>query len=258
MNLIRIVRWLLIAFAVVLLSNCVGANEVDSDSRPVSHSQWSALLKKHVNAFGLVDYRGFAADSLALNAYLTLLSNNHPNAEHWTESEQIAYWINAYNAFTIRLIIRHYPVKSIKDIAGRIPFINSAWDLKFIEIEGHKYDLNNIEHGILRTQFYEPRIHFALVCAAMSCPKLRNEAYTANKLDEQLQADAQTFFNDPTKNTIGTHVLELSKILDWYGGDFERAAVSMQEYVNKFTSVEVSPKAEIKYRDYNWALNEQP
>lgn len=257
MNLSQFARWFFMAFAVVLLSNCLGANKVDSDSRPVSHSQWSALLKKHVDAVGLVDYRGFSADSVALNQYLILLSENHPNAEHWTESEQIAYWINAYNAFTIRLIIRHYPVKSIKDIAGRIPFINSAWDLKFIEIEGQQYDLNNIEHGILRTQFYEPRIHFALVCAAISCPRLRNEAYTAEKLDEQLQADAQVFFNDPTKNTINTNTLHLSKILDWYGGDFERAAVSMQAYVNQFTPVKVSPKAKIKYLEYDWALNEQ-
>lgn len=214
-------------------------------------------MKKHVDAVGLVDYRGFSADSVALNQYLILLSENHPNAEHWTESEQIAYWINAYNAFTIRLIIRHYPVKSIKDIAGRIPFINSAWDLKFIEIEGQQYDLNNIEHGILRTQFYEPRIHFALVCAAMSCPKLRNEAYTADKLNEQLQQDARVFFNDSSKNRIGPNSLELSKILDWYGADFNRVAVSMQDYVNGFTKTDVSPKATITYFKYDWALNEQ-
>lgn len=257
MNLLKVVRWSFMTLAVFLLSNCVGADEIESNSHPVSHASWTALLQKHVNEKGLVDYRGFAADSLALNEYLTLLGNNHPNAKHWTESERIAYWINAYNAFTIRLILRYYPVRSIKDIGGSIPFINLPWDIKFIEIEGQKYDLNNIEHGILRKQFDEPRIHFALVCAAMSCPRLRNEAYTADKLGEQLQEDARVFFNDSSKNKIGQNSLELSKILDWYGGDFDRAAVSMQDYVNGFTKTEVSPKAKITYLQYNWALNEQ-
>ena len=107
------------------------------------------------------------------------LRKGHPNDKHWTETEQLAYWINAYNAFTVELILDHYPVASIRDIKEGVPFINSVWDIDFIKIEGKTYSLNDIEHRILRREFDEPRIHFAIVCASISCPKLRNEAFEA-------------------------------------------------------------------------------
>jgi hypothetical protein len=142
------------------------------------------------------------------------LVNNPPDKKEWSESAQLAYWINVYNAFTIKLIIDHYPVESIKDIGSKIqvPFINSPWDIKLIEIEGKKYDLNNVEHSILRKDFEEPRIHFAIVCASFSCPKLRREAFTAEKLEEQLQEQAVDFINDPAKNSISKNKAEVSKI----------------------------------------------
>lgn len=228
-----------------------------SDSKPISHQNWTELLGKHVNAKGMVDYKGMIADSTALNTYLDLLSANHPNEKNWSKGERLAYWINAYNAFTVQLIIRNYPVESIKDIAGGIPFVNTPWDVKFIKIEGETYDLNNIEHGIIRKEFNEPRIHFALVCAAVSCPKLRNEAYTAQRLDEQLEDEARYFFNNPEKNTITKDKITVSKLLKWYWGDFSDVAEDRISYVNKYSKTKANSDAEVDFMDYNWALNEQ-
>lgn len=228
-----------------------------SDSKPVSHEKYDQLLKKHVNDKGMVNYEGFIADSTALNSYLDILSANHPNNENWSRDEALAYWINAYNAFTIQLIIRNYPVESIKDIAGGIPFINTPWDVKFIQIEDENYDLNNIEHGIIRKEFSEPRIHFVLVCAAISCPKLRNEAYTPEKLDAQLEDQTRSFFNNPEKNQVTKDKIVVSKLLKWYWGDFSDVAEDRVSYVNRYASTQVNSDAEVDYMEYNWALNEQ-
>ena len=226
-------------------------------SNPVDHKLWDELLKAHVNDKGLVDYKGMIADSTKLNKYLDMLSANAPDKDTWSKSAQLAYWINAYNAFTVRLIIRNYPEKSIKDLAGGIPFVNTPWDIKFIHIGDKTYDLNNIEHGIIRKEFDEERIHFALVCAAMSCPPLRNEAYTADRLDAQLDDQAKTFFNNPEKNKISKDKAEISPILKWYGGDFKDKAPSLLDYVNRYSKVQINPGVNIDFTDYNWKLNEQ-
>ncbi len=244
-------------YTLFLFLGCTNVQGGEFTAEPVSHSSWSALLKKYVNDKGMVNYQGFIKDSLELNEYLSILESHHPNKEKWSEKQQLAYWINAYNAFTIRLIIRNYPVESIKDIAGGIPFINTPWDVKFIQIEGETYDLNNIEHGIIRKEFQEPRIHFALVCAAMSCPRLRNEAYTAASLDEQLDEEATYFFNNTKKNKISTDKAELSKLMKWYSGDFENAAPDIITYVNRYSKTKLSQNATIDYMDYSWKLNEQ-
>ncbi len=237
-------------------------NSLDSNSKtdltnPVDHSAWDALLKKHVNDKGLVNYKAMMKDSVALNKYLDMLSVNVPDKGTWTDAAQLAYWINAYNAFTVKLILKNYPVKSIKDIAGGIPFVNTPWDVKFINIGDETFDLNNIEHGIIRKQFDEERIHFALVCAAISCPPLRNEAYTADKLNEQLDDQARTFFNDASKNKIAKDKASISPILKWYGGDFKDKAPSLREYVNQYTKVQINQGVEVGFTDYDWALNEQ-
>ena len=233
------------------------AAPISSHSKPVSHEKWNQLLKKYVDEDGLVNYKGIIADSTELNSYLDLLSANHPNAENWSENERLAFWINAYNAFTIRLIIRNYPVNSIKDIAGGIPFVNTPWDIKFIKIEGQEYDLNNIEHGIIRKEFNEPRIHFALVCAAMSCPKLRNEAYDPSKLQSQLEDQTRSFINNPSKNEIAKDKIKISKILKWYWSDFSDVADNRISFINQYSKVKVEENADVDFMDYNWALNEQ-
>ena len=250
-------KYISLSLSLLIFSACIGIDDITSDSSPISHDIWDALLQKHVDNTGLVNYRGFIRDSLEFNSYLNLLSKNHPNKENWSEDEELAYWINTYNAFTVKLIIDYYPVKSIKDIAGSILFINSPWDLKFIEIEGETYDLNNIEHGIIREKFSEPRIHFALVCAAVSCPRLRNKAFTAERLDQQLEEEAKYFFNNPAKNKISADKLELSKLLSWYWGDFKDVASSRAEYVNRYSKVKANPDAKVDYLEYSWELNEK-
>lgn len=204
---------------------------------------------------GRVDYRGFIADSTRLNAYLHLLGEHHPNEQYWTRDEQLAYWINAYNAFTVKLIVDHYPIASIKDIKHGIPFVNTVWDIKFIKIEERTYDLNNIEHGIIRPKFDEPRIHFAVNCASVSCPRLRNEAYTAGRLDEQLTDQARSFLTDPHKNKLAKEQLQLSRLFTWYGSDFKEDGLSIIEYIRQYTDQPIADDAQVNYLEYDWRLN---
>ena len=241
---------------VLALSSC-RVQDYASNSRPVTHEIWDSLLQEHVSPEGWVDYPGFIRDSSRFNRYLSLLEGNHPNDKHWSRDERLAYWINAYNAFTVKLIVDHYPVASIKDIKNGIPFVNTVWDIKFIHIEKATYDLNNIEHGILRPKFNEPRIHFAINCASISCPKLSNRAYTADKLDEQLTQAARDFLSDEAKNKLSKGKVQLSKIFSWYGGDFKKNGNSIIEYINQYAPAQVNTDAEIEYLDYDWGLNER-
>ncbi len=220
-----------------------------------SHQQWDKLLKKHVNASGLVDYKGFKKDQDELNTYLKTLSDNAPQ-DNWSENDKKAFWINAYNAYTVSLILQHYPVKSIKDIAGKIYKINTPWDIQFITIGGKKYNLNNIEHDILRKKFDDARIHFALVCAAMSCPKLQRDAYTGDKINAQLKDAGKDFLNDQSKNRVGADKAELSNYFSWYKGDFTKKG-SLADFINKYSQTKMNDKTKINTVDYNWSLNEQ-
>lgn len=222
-----------------------------------SHDQWSKVLGKYVNDEGFVNYKGLLNDKATLDAYLQTLSKNPPRSS-WSKEEQMAFWINAYNAYTVDLILQHYPVKSIKDIGAsiKIPFVSTGWDIKFINIGGKKYDLNNIEHGILRKKFDDPRIHFALVCASVSCPRLLNEAYTASKLNQQLDAAGKVFLNDKSKNIISSQNASLSNYFKWYRGDFTDKS-SLPVFINKYSHNKISANTKISYLDYNWNLNEQ-
>lgn len=222
-----------------------------------SHNPWDVLLKKHVTVDGKVDYKGFIADSVSLDGYLKLLTDNPPDTTTWTVNEQKAYWINAYNAFTVKLITEYYPVKSIKDIGSKaqIPFVNTPWDIKFITIGKDKLDLNNIEHQKLRRRFGDPRIHFAIVCASKSCPKLLNEAYRADRLEAQLDQAARTFINDPARNKVSAGALQLSKLFDWYKMDFTKTG-TLIEFLNKYSTVKINANAKITFLDYDWSLNE--
>lgn len=237
------------------IQSCWAIDAPTSTAAPVSHVIWDKLLKKHVNSSGFVDYAGFKQDQVELKKYLTLIEGNAP-AKSWSNDERLAYWINAYNAFTIQLILDNADkgITSIKDIGSKIkvPFVNTPWDVKFITIGGKKMDLNNIEHGIIRKEFDEPRIHFALVCAAKSCPPLRNEAFVASRLKKQLQEQGVKFINDASKNKITPNSAKVSKILDWYGGDFKKSKVDI---INDYSKVKVNQNATISYMDYNWSLN---
>lgn len=248
---------LLISAIYFLLASCDAAPDFkNTGTKAISHEQWDKLLKKYVTNEGNVNYKGFIKDSVELNKYLKLISDNPPDETTWTKQEQLSYWINAYNAFTVQLIIRHYPLKSIKDIVRiNIPLVNSPWDIEFIQIGKENMDLNDIEHGIIRTKFKEPRIHFCIVCASKSCPKLRNEAFTPDKLEEQLTAQAKEFLKDSFRNKITADKLELSKILDWYSGDFPEGDKFIG-FLNKYSPVQINKNAKISYLDYDWNLNE--
>lgn len=244
----------IVLFVAVVFGSCTATPT--SNAAPVDHSAWDKLLKKHVNDKGFVNYTAFKKDYDELKKYLDMLSASAPNGK-WSKEEQLAYWINAYNAFTVQLILDHYPgISTIKDIGSKIkiPFVSDAWTVKFITIGGKKMDLNNIEHGIIRKKFDEPRIHFALVCAAKSCPPLRNEAFVAEQLDKQLDEQARDFMNDKVKNNVTKNKAEISKIMDWYGGDFTKK-MPLVDWINKYAAIKIDKNTPISYMDYNWDLN---
>jgi len=265
-NLLRTSTLAALALAATLTT---GATGIPAGLRPAStapaapaaaidHGAFDMLLKKHVTAQGLVDYKGFKADEAVFNQYLALLSKNPPAASA-SKAEQMAYWINAYNAYTIRIILDHYPVQSIKDIGSKIqiPFVTTPWAAKFFTIGGQKMSLDNIEHGTLRKKFDDPRIHFTLVCASISCPRLRNEAYTAAQLEKQLDDQGRDFLNNPAKNKIGPGAAQLSKYFDWYKGDWEKNGQSVAKWVNRYSTAKIDANTKITYLNYNWGLNKQ-
>ena len=252
------VKYLFCLMSFIFLSQCGSIQPSQEDTTPISHSLWDNLLHTHVDNDGNVNYEGFLKDREKLTLYLKLISENAPNETYWSKQEQLAYWINAYNAFTIELILMHYPIPSIKEIGSsiQIPFVNTPWDITFIHINGEDYDLNNIEHSILRKNYNEPRIHFAINCASKSCPKLRNEAYTESKLEGQLQEQAMIFINDDQKNTIANDRIEISKIFSWFSGDFEKNGTLIQ-FLNQYSNVVINEDASITYKNYDWGLNNQ-
>ncbi|MFD0863565.1 DUF547 domain-containing protein [Sungkyunkwania multivorans] len=211
-----------------------------------NHVTFDDLLKRHVSETGNVDYKAFKENRSALNAYLKQLEDNPPS-DAWSREATLAFWINAYNAYTIKLIIDNYPTKSIKDI-------KAPWDYRFAKIGTKWYTLNDIEHKILR-KMDEPRIHFAINCASVSCPKLLNEAFTAVRLEDQLTEVARGFLADDLRNEISENSVEISKIFRWFGKDFKQEG-SLIDFLNTYSDIQISPKAKISYKDYDWSLNE--
>ena len=219
---------------------------------------WDGLLKKYATSNGKVNYEGFKKDRAILNRYLQSLKNNYPNSS-WTKDQKLCYWINAYNAFTVQLVIDNYPVKSIKDIKSKLPgtSIETVWDYKFIKIGTKNYSLNDIEHTILREQLKEPLIHFAVVCASFSCPSLRNEAYVPSKIRYQLKDQTKKFLRDITKNSITVKELKLSKIFEWFKDDFTKnGKISIVQFLNPYTTITIDESATIDYLNYSWKLND--
>jgi len=216
------------------------------------HSVWDGLLQKHVSDKGSVDYEGFIKDHDLLIQYLDHLSIGSPNPAK-SQEEHLAYWINAYNAFTVKLIIDHWPLKSIKDIGGNIPMIDSPWSIKFFKIGGVDFDLDTIEHEILRKKFVEPRIHFAIVCASMSCPTLLNQAFVPTELESQLDSQTRAFINDSSKNRISDKSMALSQIFEWFKMDFSEQG-NLRKYIEPYTTVNL-PEGDIEFIEYDWSLN---
>lgn len=213
---------------------------------PTNHKIWNDLLAKNVTSNGSVSYKGFIDNKVKLQEYLDILAQKIPE-DSWSKNAKLSYWINAYNAFTIKLILDNYPLKSIKDI-------NNPWGKEFITLASKKYSLEDIEHKILR-KMNEPRIHFAINCASFSCPNLLNEAFLEETMEVQLEKTAEAFINDKTKNTITANQIEISEIFNWFSSDFKSNG-SVIDYLNRYSSVKINAKAKTKFKDYNWNLNE--
>lgn len=209
------------------------------------------LLKKNISEEGVVDYQGIISQKSDLTEYIFYLKNTSPD-KNWSDDKTKAFWINAYNAYTVQLIVDNYPLKSIlKIIKGG----KDAWHQKFAVVGGETYTLNYIEHEILRKQFSDPRIHVGVNCASYSCPPIANFAFTEKNVEVELERLMKKFVNDPTRNLITPKKITLSKIFEWYKGDFTKNG-SLVSYIDGYTGVALSKKTKVRYMEYNWNLNE--
>jgi len=242
-----------------------------------AHAVWTVLLKKHVvvqrgGQASQVRYAGFAADRAALKAYLdTLSAVGEPTFAGWTKPQQMAFLINAYNAFTVELILTRWPkLESIKDLGS---FLQSPWKPKLVPLLGGKVSLDDIEHEMLRARgrYDDPRVHFAVNCASIGCPALREEAFDAARLEAQLDEQAQRFMSDRSRNRYNAARgrLEVSKIFDWFGEDFRlghRGIPSLNAFMARYADqLADAPadrnrvragQADIGFLDYDWKLND--
>lgn len=253
----KIISILSIISFVLFSTACQGSTLGMDATTPPSHQLWDELVKANVSPDGRVNYKGFIQSRSKLEQYLNLLSMNAPDRKTWSKNEQLAYWINAYNAFTVKLIVDNYPTKSIRDLGPKlkIPMVSDVWHYKFFKIGGVDSSLDEIEHSILRKEFDEPRIHFAINCASVSCPPLLNEAFLADKLEIQLQKVATTFINDSSRNKISKDAIQVSQIFSWFNGDFTKKG-TLIDFLNRYSKVKISPNAKVSHLDYNWNLNE--
>ncbi|OQW50437.1 MAG: hypothetical protein A4S09_01190 [Proteobacteria bacterium SG_bin7] len=247
---------------------------VVSFGKGFDHSPWNEMLKRNVVIINQghasrVSYRNFKADEKKLNIYLeTLSAVRREDFDKWSEAERLAFLFNGYNAFTVKLILTKYPdLKSIKDLGS---FFSSPWKKKFFKLFGDACSLDKIEHEMIRKNFKEPRVHFAVNCASIGCPMLLNEAFNPDKLNVQLEQGLKSFLSDSTRNTYNkqSNTIEVSKIFDWYSEDFEKGyqgynsvADVFAKYPELLTNEVSSQKAikiksvPIKYLNYDWNLN---
>lgn len=275
--------------AVAALSACKdqptvsAGNAIPTNLKVTAEDAYRTVLSERVNDKGLVDYRALKADRRDLDRYVSSLAGLDPKSyEAWKDGEKIAFWINAYNALTLKAIVDHYPIKKGGLVSGlRFPEssirqIPGVWDELSHPIMGKPMTLDQIEHEILRKQFDEPRIHMALVCAAMGCPPLRNEPYWGDRLDEQLTDQTRKLFSDSRQFRIDRKdgTVYLSSIFKWFGEDFARkystnglqqVGANLRPVVN-FASRHAGPadaeylktrEYSVAFLDYDWSLNEE-
>ena len=252
------VLWLGLGFLYPVAGRAQAAAEIDPQ---LIHAQWNSLLYKYVSPTGRVNYRGFIADRARLESYLQLIRKTSPDAQAtWTSNDKEAFWINVYNAATVQTIAQYYPIASMQDIRIRsfLGAAKSPWEKSLVNVGGRSYSLNAIEKEVLRQRFKDPRVHFALVCASMSCPSLLGEAYDGSRLKKQLDGQATRFINDQTKNEISPNKVRLSNVFDWYATDFGSSDQGVIEYLNRYSQVHIAPGTKLDFLPYNWALNERP
>lgn len=253
--------------ALVLVTFLIGSSNLFADAPSQfdqTHRVWDSWLKKYVKVSGpvsTVDYKAAKESPDLLKGYLnevTIVTKQQYDG--FNDNQKLAYLINAYNAWTVQLILDNYPVKSIKDVGS---LFKSAWKKKFFKLFGEEQHLDGIEHGIIRENFQEPRIHFAVVCASIGCPQLRNEAFLATKLEQQLEDGAKSFLGDTSRNKFDAaeKKLHLSMIFKWYGDDFKKKKGSVQEFVASYMGKTAEEKkvittADLDFLNYDWSLNE--
>ena len=206
------------------------------------------LLQEHVTAEGFVDYTSFNKEKL--ESYLSYLERTSPEVT-WSENKQKAFWINAYNAYTIKKILEYDSLISIVDIKENN---QTAWKIPFAKVGGKTYTLDYIEHEILRKNLFDPRIHVGVNCASNSCPKLGNIAFTEENVEATLENLMKIFINDSTKNKITKNKLQISSIFDWFQEDFIKNGTVI-EYLNTYSKTTINKKIAIHYLKYDWSLN---
>jgi hypothetical protein len=241
---------LIICFLVVMLL----LTAAQLSNAAVDHSPWDTLLKRYVDENGRVAYRDLHAhDHATFAQYLAVLAEARVGG--MSENEEKAFWINAYNAAIVNGVLTGLTAESF---LGRKRFF--SWYT--LRVAGEDRSPDEIEHEILRKKFHDPRIHFAIVCASTSCPRLRREAYVSDRLDQQLDDATQGFINDPTRNRIGAQQVALSMIFRWFAQDFVNAAGSVPNFVERFVDEEKkgivgAKKNDLSYLEYDWTLNAQ-
>lgn len=262
---------LLLSPAVTLLAGTkVSVGRVVAASQQVSmdqidHSVWDSLLKHYVDASGNVNYSAWkqsATDLKSLDAYLNSLSSANPNAPA-TEAAKLAFWINAYNAVTVHGILREYPTTSIRNHTAKLVGYN-IWKDLLLTVGGKPYSLNQMEHEVLR-KLGEPRVHFAIVCASRSCPRLLAEAYTKEKLGDRLTLNSQVFFANPEnfRYDPARRSFQLSSILDWFGEDFGSTQAEQLRTIAPYLptreayAAAIANSVSVSHLDYDWGLNDQ-
>lgn len=226
-----------------------------------SHAALTAILQNRVKN-ERVDYATLKSNPAPLAAYLDTLAAVPESAfKAWNREQRLAFLINLYNAATIKLVLDHYPVKSIKDIGG---LLSGPWKQPVVRAFGKTWTLDNIEHDMIRPVLQEPRAHFAVNCASLGCPPLRAEAYDAARLDEQLDNQGRVFLGTTAKNRVDAKggKLYLSPIFKWFASDFTGKAGTIEKFVAPFfpesdRGAVLSGRLKIIWTDYSWALNKQ-
>lgn len=211
---------------------------------------YNSLLQKHVDKQGNVDYKGLKTDEARLDMYMEYLAATSPN-KTWSVNKQKAFWINAYNAYTLKIILENYPLKSITKIKKKG---KTAWKIPFVKVGNKLYTLDHIEHKILRKNLFDPKIHVGVNCASISCPKLSNIAFTEENIEAELTRLMNDFVNDPSKNKLSKKKVQISSIFDWFKEDFTKNN-SVIDYLNTFSEIEINSNAKINYLKYDWSLN---
>jgi hypothetical protein len=275
----------MVALVLSTLMICAPAHADNSPVRGIAfdhrHTLFTSLLQKHVVSLDegrvtKVNYAALAKDRTALKNYLSQLSVvSADEFAKWSRAQRMAFLINAYNAFTLELMVQHYPVKSIKDIGG---LLDNRWKRRFIPLLGRQVSLDEIEHEMLRRlgAYDDLRVHYAVNCASIGCPSLRAEAFYADRLPEQLEEQAVRFLSDRTRNRVRDGRLEVSMIFKWFREDWERGLVgfdgkapstrTLESYFARYAKLVGDTPSEqaavaagqvpIAFLDYDWSIND--